>query len=139
LSKYKVVLSYDGTDYHGFQMQLNALSIQEIVENGLLKLYGRKTRIEPAGRTDAGVHARGQVICFSAPHMIPVERIPLALNGVFPGDIVALDAALVNEHFSPRKEAEKKTTLIPLITIIFPTFSGDVTAGIFPNLSIYRE
>lgn len=120
MPKYKAIISYDGTDYHGFQVQLNALTIQEVIEKSLTKLYGRKTRVEPAGRTDAGVHARGQVIGFFAPPVIPEKKIPLALNGVLPGDIVTLDAARVGEHFSPRREAEKKFYSYSIDNSFFP-------------------
>jgi len=108
LPNYKIVLSYDGTGYHGFQFQRNALTIQAILERSLEKLYGKKIKVRAAGRTDAGVHAKGQVANFFAPASISEERLPLALNSLLPKDIVVLGAGAVADDFDARKSSVAK-------------------------------
>lgn len=105
---YKLTLAYDGTAYHGFQIQANALTVQHYLEKALDTLFGKTIRIEGAGRTDAGVHARGQVVSFAAPSLIPVDRLPAALNGILPEDIVITGAQLVKDGFSSRRDAQVK-------------------------------
>ncbi|MDO9573642.1 MAG: tRNA pseudouridine(38-40) synthase TruA, partial [Candidatus Contubernalis sp.] len=83
----KLTLAYDGALYHGFQRQINAISIQEVLERTLHRVYGEVTGVTGSGRTDSGVHARGQVVNYYAPFEIPVDRISYALNSVLPYDI----------------------------------------------------
>ena len=90
----KLTIAYDGTAYHGFQRQANALSIQQVIEERLAKIFGHPLRITGAGRTDAGVHAYGQVINFLTSGRIPAERIPAAAGSVLPGDIVVRAACV---------------------------------------------
>lgn len=107
----KLTIAYDGTDYHGFQEQSGTglTTIQETLEIWLGKLMDRRVKVIGAGRTDAGVHARGQVINFDAAGWpIPVQRIPLALNGLLPGDIVVTDAEEVADNFHARFSAKDK-------------------------------
>lgn len=105
---YKMTLAYDGTAYHGFQIQENALTIQHYLERALATLYGSNIRVEAAGRTDAGVHARGQVVNFCAPPNVPDLQLPPALNGLLPGDILVIGAEQVEEGFSARRDAQAK-------------------------------
>lgn len=107
----KLTIAYDGTNYHGFQEQKRTglPTIQEELERRLSGLAGRKVQVIGAGRTDAGVHARGQVVNFDARGWnIPTERIPLALNGVLPGDMAVLAAVDVADHFHARFSARAK-------------------------------
>ncbi|WP_347489962.1 tRNA pseudouridine(38-40) synthase TruA [Desulfoscipio sp. XC116] len=107
----KLTIAYDGTNYHGFQEQRGTglATIQETLELCLRKLAGRRVQVTGAGRTDAGVHARGQVINFNAAGWpIPVERIPLAVNGLLPADVVVMDAKEVDEDFHARFSARAK-------------------------------
>ena len=107
-----LVVAYDGAGYHGFQEQRGSglVTIQEVIEQALYTLAGKKIRIIGAARTDAGVHARGQVINFDASGWsIPTPRIPLALNGLLPEDIVILDAQDVCADFHARFSALAKT------------------------------
>ncbi len=106
--RHRITLSYEGSCYHGFQSQKNALAIQDVLEERLEKLYGRTVKVEAAGRTDAGVHARGQVVAFTAPPLIPTARLPAALNGLLPEDIVVLGAGQEKESFCPRRDARAK-------------------------------
>ncbi|MHB8156661.1 MAG: tRNA pseudouridine(38-40) synthase TruA [Desulfocucumaceae bacterium] len=107
----KLTVAYEGTDYHGFQEQRGTglPTIQEILESRLSGLAKRMVRVIGAGRTDAGVHARGQVVNFDAGGWnIPTERIPLALNGVLPGDIAVLRSEDVEVDFHARFSAVAK-------------------------------
>lgn len=117
---HKLLLSYDGSAYHGFQRQKNALSIQEIIEKALGKLYGKGIKVEGASRTDAGVHARGQVINFFAPPHIPFERLPFALNSVLPPDVVVYEASGADYNFSSRKNARSKRYIYVIDNENFP-------------------
>ncbi|MCX7642460.1 MAG: tRNA pseudouridine(38-40) synthase TruA [Armatimonadetes bacterium] len=101
----KLVIGYDGTDFHGFQRQKGLRTVQEELERTLTTLLGHFVSVKAAGRTDAGVHAEGQVISFWTSCPIPVERLPLALNSFLPADIVAKRATEVSPNFHPRFDA----------------------------------
>ncbi|HHP51563.1 MAG TPA: tRNA pseudouridine(38-40) synthase TruA [Moorella mulderi] len=97
----KMVLSYDGTRYAGWQIQPQAHgpTVQGEVRKALARLTGEDILPVAAGRTDAGVHARGQVISFYTRTAIPLDRWPLALNSLLPPDIAALEAEEVGADF----------------------------------------
>ena len=101
-------LAYDGTDYGGFQIQKNTFTIQEKLEKALLEVYKEEIRVTGAGRTDSGVHARGQVVNYTAQATLPVDRICWALNSVLPRDIVVWEAVKVNESFHSSFDAVSK-------------------------------
>ncbi len=122
MSHYKLTLAYDGTEYHGFQIQANAFTIQFYLEKALAGLYGKNIRLEAAGRTDAGVHARGQVVSFCAPSFVPDIQIPPALNGLLPEDILVVGAQQVDEGFSARRDAKAKI------------YSYTIDRGTFPDV-----
>ena len=103
------VISYNGSAYCGFQVQKNGLGIQEVIEQALMKITGEKIRINAAGRTDAGVHAMGQVINFHTASLIPEEKLHMALNSVLPSDIRVIQAKDVDDEFHARFNAIKKT------------------------------
>lgn len=107
----KLVLAYDGTKYHGFQIQKGTglPTIQGTLEKALSMLIREDVKIIGAGRTDAGVHAKGQVVNFSCNSAIPVERFSLALNSLLPEDIVVLKAEEVNADFHACFSAHRKT------------------------------
>jgi len=112
LRNIKLTIAYDGTHYHGFQEQRGSglATIQETVERVLGRLLGRRVQIIGAGRTDAGVHAKGQVVNFDASGWpIPIERIALAVNGLLPEDIAVVQAQEVEANFHARKSALTKT------------------------------
>lgn len=81
----RLIIAYDGTDFHGFQRQTNAASIQLCVEQALSAIFQSPITIYGAARTDAGVHARGQVVNFYGEGTIPTEKIPYAMKGICPG------------------------------------------------------
>ncbi|MDF2502367.1 MAG: truA [Anaerosporomusa subterranea] len=103
-----LTVAYDGTAYHGFQRQANALSIQQVLEDRLRSLFGHTLKIAGAARTDTGVHAHGQVVTFKTTGSIPVSRIPFAAQGVLPTDIVIRKAAVVPADFHARISAKSK-------------------------------
>lgn len=107
----KLTLAYDGGRYHGFQRQKNALSIQNILEERLALIFGHEVQLAASGRTDAGVHAYGQVINFFTTGSIPADRIVLAVNSRLPDDIVVKSAEEVDQNFSARHSAKDKTYL----------------------------
>jgi len=106
----KLTLQYDGTNYAGFQKQLNGMTIQERLDFAIKMVTGDPLMkmAAVAGRTDAGVHARGQVVHFRTDSRIPVDRWPYALNQHLPVDIVAINAEEVPEDFHARYWAVSK-------------------------------
>lgn len=107
----KMTLAYDGTAYHGFQVQnrTGLATIQEELEKALARLTGEKVSVFGSGRTDAGVHALGQVINFFSKTRIPAERFPLAINSLLPRDIVVREALDAEPGFHARFSAKRKT------------------------------
>lgn len=103
-----LTVAYDGTDFHGFQKQKNAPSVQQFLEEGLAKIFASPITIYGAARTDAGVHARGQVVNFYGAGMIPTEKIPYAMKGYLPLEIAVLSAREMPEHFSVRHDNKGK-------------------------------
>ena len=95
-----LLVAYDGTNYNGFQRQkFPSVAVQNILEDRLAKIFGEKIVMNASGRTDAGVHALGQVVNFFTDGRIEVEKIPLAASGVLPPDIVVKDAWEVDKNF----------------------------------------
>lgn len=102
-------VSYDGTNYNGFQTQRDGKTIQDHLEKAIEMLTGDVVKIIGSGRTDAGVHAYGQVFNFHSLSAIPVQRWPMALNTRLPEDIVVREAFEVPELFHSRRSAKRKT------------------------------
>lgn len=113
-------ITYDGTNYSGFQIQDNASTVQEALEHALGIVYKQPVRIIGAGRTDAGVHARGQAASFKAPFHIAENKIPHALNALLPEDIVITGAAEVDDHFHARYDARRKLYSYTIDRAAFP-------------------
>ena len=105
----KAVVQYDGTAFSGFQRQKRGRTVQEVLEVSLGKLLGHEVKVKGAGRTDAGVHARGQVVSFLTGCPMPAERIPRALAGLLPDDVLVVAAQEVPLDFDPQKDAKRKT------------------------------
>ncbi|MFC1504152.1 tRNA pseudouridine(38-40) synthase TruA [Spirochaetota bacterium] len=103
----KCILSYDGTQYSGFQVQKNAVTIQGTIEDALSQITGKHIRITAAGRTDAGVHACGQVINFTLRQVsIPPEKVSLALNAKLPSNIRIRCSERAERSFHARYSAK---------------------------------
>lgn len=104
--RFRLLLEYDGTDFAGFQLQgKGERTVQGTLESALARLTGEEIRVHGAGRTDAGVHASGQVAHFESAWSIPVERMALALNGALPRDLVVKTAVTAPETFHARYSA----------------------------------
>lgn len=103
--KIALVLEYDGTEYSGFQLQNNAPSVQGEVENAWTSLMGVSSRLKAAGRTDAGVHATGQVVAFETASDLDEVRIGRGLNHYLPDTIAVTAARFVPDNFDPRRQA----------------------------------
>ncbi|NLT20726.1 MAG: tRNA pseudouridine(38-40) synthase TruA [Syntrophomonadaceae bacterium] len=108
MHRIKMIIEYDGSNYHGFQIQPNAHTIQAEIESSIEKLTGKPARIIAAGRTDSGVHALGQVIAFDTDSSIPPEKWQFALNSVLPVDIRIINSSLTRSDFHPRFDAISK-------------------------------
>ncbi len=108
MKRMKMVIEYDGSGYHGFQRQNNAHTVQAELEAQILRITGEQVTVSGAGRTDAGVHARGQVIAFSTNSPIPDTRWKYALNRYLPEDIKVLESQEVDESFHPAFDAVRK-------------------------------
>ncbi|HHY74343.1 MAG TPA: tRNA pseudouridine(38-40) synthase TruA [Bacillus bacterium] len=109
MDRLKCTIAYDGTDFSGFQVQPNDRTVQGDIENALKKLHkGEDIRIHPSGRTDAGVHAHGQVVHFDSSFVIPAERWVIALNTLLPDDIVVTNVEQVDMNFHARYDVVKK-------------------------------
>ncbi len=105
---FALVLSYDGTNYHGWQVQKNGVSIQQEMETALSRLLKQSVHVSGVGRTDAGVHARRYVANCKADCPVPMERLPLALNSLLPSDIAVSGACTVPERFDARFDCTRK-------------------------------
>lgn len=105
----KLLVEYDGTRYHGWQRQANAPTIQQTLEEGIARVVGHEVTLFGSGRTDAGVHALGQVANFHTSASIAAERLPHAINANVPDDIAVLRAEDAAPDFHARYSARRKT------------------------------
>jgi tRNA pseudouridine38-40 synthase len=104
----KLTIEYDGTNYHGWQSQINALAIQDVVSAAIKKLTGETCNLIGSSRTDEGVHALGQVANFTTNSNIPGDRFSFALNSVLPKNIVVRNSEEVDLCFHSRFFAKGK-------------------------------
>ena len=93
MKRVALILQYDGSYFSGWQRQNNAISVQEVIENALLKVSNKMIKTFAAGRTDAGVHASGQVVHFDIEFVIPADRYADVLNSRLPCLLYTSDAA----------------------------------------------
>ena len=104
----KLTIQYDGTDFFGWQRQRAERSVQQVIEDALSQITGEKTTLYGAGRTDAGVHAEGQVANFHTNSRHPPEVFLSALNATVERDVAVVHAEEVQESFHARKHAKRK-------------------------------
>ena len=107
--RYVLKVSYDGTEFAGWQCQKNARSVQEEIEKAIKTAFGVCLRITGSGRTDAGVHAEGQVCHFDLESSVPPEKMPDCLNRLLPPDVRITKGWGVDETFDSNRTAKKKT------------------------------
>jgi len=111
-----LTISYDGTNYAGWQRQENAVAVQEKIEDALAQVLphapwgAQRVTVRAASRTDAGVHALGQRASFFAENLrIPLAKLPMVLNGLLPQDVSVVKAEAVADDFNPQFHAKQKT------------------------------
>ena len=109
MRRVKLTICYDGTAYHGFQVQPNGVTIQSAMEEALARLLGETVRLRAAGRTDAGVHAREQVVDFADSGKRSMETIVRGGNALLPPDIRIVAAEEAAASFDARRDAKEKT------------------------------
>lgn len=102
MKRIKLTIAYDGTNYCGWQIQSNGITVEEVLNKALQKLTGEPIQVIGASRTDSGVHALGNVAVFDSETTIPPERIMMALNQRLPEDIVITRSEEVAPDFHPR-------------------------------------
>lgn len=107
--RYVLKISYDGTEYAGWQRQKNAISVQEKLEDAIALALGKQVRVTASGRTDAGVHALGQTCHFDLNCTVPPEKMPDCLNRFLPPDIRVLEGWSAGEEFDCNRSAKRKT------------------------------
>ena len=108
MKNYKIVLAYDGTDFNGWQRQPAGRTVQGVVEEAVRKITQKKTVVHGAGRTDAGVHALGQVASFRGAFRLVDSDLFRALNAVLPADVRIFSLEEAPDGFHPRKSARSK-------------------------------
>lgn len=109
MKRMKCIVSYDGTGFAGYQVQPGKRTVQSVIEEALRKLHkGSQVKITASGRTDAGVHAKGQVFHFDTPLEIPVEKWNIALNALLPADVAVTRTEWTSNTFHARFDASGK-------------------------------
>ncbi|GAB4340331.1 MAG: tRNA pseudouridine(38-40) synthase TruA [Candidatus Abyssubacteria bacterium] len=103
----RLTLQYDGTNYAGWQVQENALTVQELVEKAVATIVKEEVRVAGASRTDSGVHALGQVAAFRTSSSVSTDKLLRSLNGILPHDIRVTEVSEAEEGFVPRFAREK--------------------------------
>lgn len=106
-----ILIEYDGTEFAGWQHQLNARTVQDAIEQAVCGVFGKQCAVVGSGRTDAGVHASGQVAHIDLPpdvHHIPEDKIAIAINTQLPRDVRILDARYIHSPFHARYDAIRR-------------------------------
>src|SRR6266852_7667206 len=109
MRRIRITVSYDGTEFHGWQAQPGLPTIQSTLESVLTEIEGAPVKVAGSGRTDAGVHALAQVAAFTLANPIPVDNLRKAVNRLLPRDIRVLEVAEAAPDFHPRYQAKAKT------------------------------
>lgn len=120
MKRIKLTVAYDGTDYCGWQIQKNGITVEEVLNRALSRLTGEEITVVGASRTDAGVHARGNVAVFDTDTRIPAERIAYAVNALLPEDVVVVRSEEMPAGWHPRKCVSVKTYEYRILNKEFP-------------------
>lgn len=105
---FKLTVAYDGSGYHGFQRQPRDITVQQVLEDALSRITGENVVLAGSGRTDSGVHARGQVVSFTTGCGIPAANLKRAMNSILPPDITVIASQEAEEGFHARFSAKWK-------------------------------
>ncbi|HUJ25472.1 MAG TPA: tRNA pseudouridine(38-40) synthase TruA [Myxococcales bacterium] len=111
----KLTLEYDGARFVGWQVQAEGRSVQGVLEAAVAKLCGSPMRVTAAGRTDAGVHARGQVVSLAGPRELPIKAWTAGLNSLLPEDVACVKAEVAPEGFDARRWARGKRYIYSIL------------------------
>lgn len=133
MKRVKLTVAYDGTNYCGWQVQPNGLAVQEVLNQTLSELLGEKILTIGASRTDAGVHALGNVAVFDTESRIPADRISYAMNTRLPADIKIRESREVSLDFHPRFQQTIKTYEYKIYNNRFP----DPTKRLYTHFHYY--
>ena len=137
-----LTLSYDGTDFCGYQIQPNGRTVEEVLENALYTLTGEKIKTYASGRTDSGVHAVCQKVHFDTQSSIPASNFASALNAILPSDVKVSNSKKVKDTFNARFSAKKKTYKYSLYVGDYeePTVSRYKTLiKVTPDINLMKE
>ena len=126
-------LRYDGSDYHGWQVQKNEITVAETLETALTKICGHPVKTVGCGRTDAGVHALRYCANFRTDCRIPIDRFPLAVNSRLPGDISVSDAVEAEEGFNAIGSCRKKEYIYKILNSPIPDPFLEKRACFYPQ------
>jgi len=129
----KLTIEYDGTNYHGWQIQPDTVTIQGVIQDALTKITKMSVQIAGAGRTDSGVHAAGQVANFHTPSQMPPIAFQKALNSTLPRDIVITDVEEVSPNFHARFSAVRRVYRYTILNREYPDAFLRNTAYFFPK------
>ena len=119
--KFKLIIEYEGTCYHGWQVQPNGITIQEVLQSCLKKITGEKRSVVGSGRTDAGVHAEAQVSHFRTTSKMTAHQFLMAFNSLLPHDIVIKNVAEVPDDFHAQRSAIRKTYRYTILNREYPS------------------
>lgn len=111
MKRFLLTIQYDGTNYHGWQVQKNALTVQEVVQNAIEKVFGERLDVIGCSRTDSGVHANNYCLSFDTDMNISTSNVILALNGFLPKDVAVKQCREVSPDFHPRYNVKDKEYL----------------------------
>lgn len=138
MQRYKCTVEYDGRPYHGWQYQDEVISVQKVFETAIEKFAGVFVRVYVSGRTDAGVHALGQVVHFDLPKYYPADAVMNAINHHLKPDPVAIkECAEVTEDFHARFSSKKRYYMYRIINRRAPlTFEAGLAWGVYKSLDV---
>ena len=120
MKRVKLIVAYDGTNYCGWQIQPNGITIEQVLNENLSKLLGEEITVTGASRTDSGVHSMGNVAIFDTETRMPADKISFALNQRLPEDIVVQDSCEVPSDWHPRYQVSRKNIRVPHFKPYFP-------------------
>ena len=124
MKNFKIIIEYDGTNFNGWQIQAAGRTVQGEIEKAIFKMTRQQVRVNASGRTDAGVHALGQVAAFRCDTTLTPETFFSGLNSLLPYDIVILSCDQASDDFHPRYDATAKTYHYNILNRTLPTAIG---------------
>ncbi len=137
MNNYKLNIQYDGTNYCGWQIQNNGISVQQTIIDSIKTITGEEVNLIGSGRTDAGVHALGQVANFKSEQILEPKKFSYSLNSILPKDISVKNIEIVNEIFHSRFDARKRSYLY-LISKFRSPFYDNYSYRYFNEINIHK-